>query len=215
VRALPAFVLLAVGCSEASIGEPGGVADGGVAGDARPVSADAASVDAAPCVAGEHQLLRDPGFEEGMGAWQSTGGNLVVPDSAIPISPASGAFAARMLQLNSADQSLVQEIAVPAGTSSLVFAGMRCWVTGEEPTGKRDRLAIELVDGQGRVVDVLGAYSNEDAVKVCNWGRFEAAATGGHPGEVLSLRLRAISNATIHTTFYLDDLELVASTTCE
>jgi hypothetical protein len=224
-------LLVLSGCVQAEIGGPGdqqsrehdaavfAVVDGGAdLTDSGGTTTDGGRdgvVDAAvDCSPGLVQLLGDPGFDSADGSWTAQGGTIVFASGEIPIAPAAGARAARFLGQNNADQHLRQSVAVPAGTTSLVLSGQRCFVT-DEPGGAADTLAIRLLDPAGGPLETLASLSNADAGATCSWQPFSLTSPAPHAGQTIQLDFHAASDSLRWTSFYLDSLRLDADVTCD
>lgn len=216
VRTAIPLVALCLACSGNSVG---GAPDGGEleTGDARlePSGNPTDPADAAPpCIPGVSQLLANPGFEEGLVGWDVEGGNLILQATEIPITVHEGTRVLRMLFLNNAAQRVSQSIRVPPFTDSLAMTAWTCWAT-VDGSGMEDRVALDLVDSAGRVVESLRTASNAELTSGCEWAEVSFPIAEAHPGEELTVRFLAQSDNASYTAFYFDAMALTATVTCQ
>lgn len=175
-----------------------------------------AGADAQPCTPSYTQILANPGFDEGDVGWTQAGGQLIRDDAVVPDFPMAGPYGLRLIGYNSADHTLEQQVQVPPYTSKLTLRMMRTWCTAAPATSVTDTLTIDLVEPDGTLAERLADVSNLDAPAVCpHWNEWTLEAQAGHPGEALTLRYRAVADATHYTTLYFDSFSLMAHVTCQ
>jgi hypothetical protein len=96
---------------------------------------------------------------------------------------------------------------MPAGASTATLAGQICISTMETAAVDHDVLQLELLDGSA-VISSLGKKTNRDGAKACQFGAFELTAPVTGNARTATLRLRSSLDATMTTSFYLDNLSL-------
>lgn len=144
----------------------------------------------------EGNLLANPGFETGDAVWKASGDVIRFASGR----QHSGAWTACLGGRGTARaHTLSQTVTLPAGSSSLGF-----WLnvrTGEEPaSGGSDTLLVEaVVDG---TVTEIASYSDLDASLDQLRGPFDLSA---HAGRTVELRFTATEDATLRTSFCIDD----------
>jgi PKD repeat protein len=152
------------------------------------------------------QLLGNSGFETGSAApWAMTAGVLCSNAGCAGESAHSGTWFAWLDGYGATHTDTVsQAVTLPAGKHATLSFALHI-DTQERGTRILDRLRVQLLDSSGRVLTTLATYSNANAapgyaVKTFNLGAFA--------GKAVTLRFTGTENATLATSFLLDDVTL-------
>ena len=112
--------------------------------------------------------------------------------------------------LDSANDVLYQDVAIPAGTTGLSLRGMYDIRSGELGLGGPYDLAwLELTTTTGTVLETVLAVSERNETTA--WTAFSKTFTGAYAGQTVRLRFRATTDASDLTAFYFDSLALDAT----
>jgi hypothetical protein len=172
--------------------------------DSSPDQATAAALPAATT-----QLIGNPGFENGSASpapWVPTAG---VIDSSAGEAPHAGTWKAWMDGYGSAHtDTLSQQVTIPAGaTASLSF-----WLhidTGETGTTAFDKLQVQIRNTSNTVLATLATYSNVNAAAGYRQVSFDVSS---FQGQTVKVFLTATEDASLQTSFVVDDFALNATT---
>lgn len=175
-------------------------------------------IDAPPqCTVTMTNLLTNPNFDAtpvGTGWVQAPIDPLypiVTADGALVQSAPNKAWMAGLARAN-ANDTLYQNVTVPAGATSLVLTGYYEIRTLETLGGIYDRAKIELVQTGGALIQEAFAKNNTNGTTA--WTAFQFAFATPHAGETIRLRLSTASDSTDSTSFFFDSLALTA-TSCQ
>ena len=155
-----------------------------------------------PCY-GAMQVLLDPGFETDENWVVGLGDPSRTSDNAY-----SGAYSIWLGGTNSDEDSLHQYVTVPdwAETGAVYFAWYM--VSEDSPAFCYDKFTLKIWDMYGGLVrmPVICSYFDRDQWTVHRASLGNVTALRGHPLDVV---LRAQTNATLPTGWYIDDVKLV------
>jgi len=174
-------------------------------------------IDAPPsCTVMTINLLSNPAFDMtpmGMGWVQAPIDPLypiITADGTLVKSAPNKAWMGGLARAN-ANDTLYQEVTVPAGTTALALKGFY-EVRTQELFGVYDRGKIELVQPGGTLIQQAFATDNTNATTA--WTSLAFNFSTPHAGETVRVRLSTASDATDVTSFFFDSLELNA-TVCQ
>lgn len=199
-------------------GSPGPTVDAGDGDEPEPVP------DAAPpgaCQDGVTPLLANGGFEEaepppvGALGWVEDPSPATYPEDQIPVEVPEGRRAALIGSALETAVRLTQTFQVPATAESLSLTGLTCVETEETEQTELDTAQLLLLDDSGTVLEDLASGSNLDA-DGCPPGWTAEAIEGieAHAGEALQLQFLGTFSDGQQTSFYFDDVSLVALGPC-
>ena len=195
------------GNPDAPIGHP----DGGEV----PVTDAAPEPDASPqCSDQTVNLLHNPNFDNGLGAWAQTssgGYPLIMNESETGISAHSGVMVGWLSGYNNALDSLSQSIAIPADASNVTVRGQR-WFTTDDLPGPYDKTWLDVTDPAGTQLEQLAQWSNVDATSA--WVAFSFQLAGNYQGQTIKVRLRSDTDDSYPSWFFYDTVRLEV-TTCQ
>lgn len=158
------------------------------------------STPSAPIVPGTINL-ENPGFEGGLDSWQNGG-------SATTTTTVHGGFGAALLgAVNVADSYVSQSIDVPSAmTSNLKF-----WYQGRtsETAANKDWLQLKVLDPSGTVLATPATIYNTTTA-MGSWAQASVDLTA-YKGQTVVLKFTAVNNATLATTFAIDDLTFTST----
>lgn len=158
----------------------------------------AQSVRAAAC----QELVADSGFESGAG-WQTvaTGSYSLFSN----FLARSGTQAAHLAGVNSAADSAVTSLALPANQA----IALSFWwqVQTEESAGGYDALSLLLTDSQGKPLYAVAGLTDLNAVSTWQQTQVDLSAFAG---QTVQLRLAAKTDGSLVTDFFIDDLSVTA-----
>lgn len=171
------------------------------------------------CTTTSVELLMNPAFDAtpiGMG-WTETPINVAYPivtatGALAPQSPANKAWLGGLAAAN-ANDSIYQDVAVPASATQLVLTGFYDVRTSELSTTVYDRGTVELVRTDGTtIVEPILALDNAHATT--GWTAINHPITAAVAGTTVRLRLSSASDVSFATSFYFDSVSLTA-TSCQ
>lgn len=175
--------------------------------DASPGTPDAAPLPDAGCTDQVIQLLGNPGFDSGPGGgWvEQSSYPLINADADIPVTPESGGYAVWMGGALSSTDVLYQDVAVPAGATSMQLAGSR-WIATEEIGGVYDTVTVQLASTANVAHETLATWSNSDDTTA--WTGFTLPASGSYGGQTIRVFLRSVTDSINNTNFFFDTFAL-------
>ena len=172
-------------------------------------------IDAPPqCMVMTRNLLTNPSFDAtpvGMGWVQAPIDPLypiVTADGMLVQSAPNKAWMAGLARAN-ANDTLYQDVTVPAGSTALVLTGYYEIRTQELGTTAYDNAKVELVQTGGALIQQALGRSNANATTA--WTAFQFTFATPHAGETVRLRLSTASDSTYSTSFFFDSLALTAT----
>lgn len=126
-------------------------------------------------------------------------------------SPVNKAWMGGLAQAN-ANDSLYQDIAVPAGATQIVLTGFYDVRTAELGSTVYDSGKVELVQTSGALIESVKTLDNAHATTT--WTALNHPVTAAVAGQTVRLRFSTASDTTYTTSFYFDSLSLKA-TVCQ
>ena len=153
------------------------------------------------------QLLGNPGFENGSTnptPWTVTAG--VIDNSAFE-APHTGSWKAWLDGYGSAHaDTILQQVSVP---STAMQATLSFWLHIDtletSPTKANDTLKVQVRNSSGTVLATLATYSNLSAATGYTQVSFDLAA---YKGQTIQIYLIGVENASLKTSFVVDDFLL-------
>ena len=117
----------------------------------------------------------------------------------------SGAQAAHLAGINSATDSAVTSLTLPADRS----IALSFWwqIHSEETAGGYDALSLLLTDSQGKPLYAVAGLTDLNAVST--WQQVQADLSA-FAGQTVQLRLAAKTDGSLVTDFFIDDLSVTA-----
>lgn len=158
------------------------------------------------------ELLGNNGFEGGGKDWIDIGVGVITnrSDPYLPISPYAGDWLAWLGGRQNAVDTLYQTFTVPPGLGS---ARLRyyLYISSAETNGVYDRMDVRLRAADGSLIRQLETLDN--AFTPANrWVAREVDLTvlRAYPGQALRISFEAVTDASLTTNFYLDEVSLSA-----
>jgi subtilase family serine protease len=155
------------------------------------------------------QLLGNPGFETGSASpWTASTG---VVNSDTTSEPAhSGSYDAWLDGYGTTHtDTLAQKVAIPTGCTTATFSFYLHTDTAETTTTTAyDTLKVQVLNSAGTVVGTLATYSNLNADSGYTQHSFSLA---GYVGQTVTLKFTGSEDASLQTSFVLDDTALNVS----
>lgn len=184
--------------------------------DAMPPHEDApdAAPGPPPCTVQTVNLLNNPNFDNGLGAWaqSSSGGyQLIMNQSETGITAHSGVMVAWLSGYDDAVDSIAQNVPLPADASNVRVKGQRHFTT-DESGGTYDRTWLEISDPAGNLLEPLAEWSNQDVSGA--WVAFDYALAGSYQGQTIKVTLRSDTDYSNPSWFFYDTMRLEV-TTCQ
>jgi subtilase family serine protease len=150
-----------------------------------------------------YQLIANPGFEAGVpGHWSMNGGALQNNASLAH----AGSWYASMGGAVLHSEHVNQIVTIPAGLSSATLSFYLNTFTAETGASANDNLNVQVYVG-GVLDSTLATYSNLDATSGYVVHNLDMSA---YIGQTVTLKFLGSNNATLPTTWYLDDVTLMA-----
>ena len=159
------------------------------------------------------ELAVNGGFELGETGWTNPGIPIVYPangnnaggnpDVAAQTPPDVAWFGG----LNNEDDTLTQMIAIPADASALTFSFYYAIITAENSAAELDVFDAQLVTATQTIA--LAHLGDNNAA--ASWARVSVPLPAASlAGQTVTLRLHALTNARLITSFYIDTVSLQA-----
>ncbi|MEH0972109.1 M28 family peptidase [Micromonospora sp. CPCC 205546] len=147
------------------------------------------------------QLIGNGGFESGSSPWTASSG-VITNDAAQPAR--SGSYKAWLLGYGSTrTETLSQSVTIPAGCASYTLSFWLHVDTAETTTSRvYDRLVVQVGSA------TLATYSNLNAAAGYTQRSFNVA---GYAGQTVTLKFTGTEDASLQTSFVVDDVTLQAS----
>ena len=152
------------------------------------------------------ELVVNGGFEDGRTAWVEH--SKLQMELLDPFYPHTGKVGAWLGGSNDAEDWLIQTVALSPDATGIT---LRYWwaIFSEEPPGAAfDTARSELLRANGSVITTTLVIDNE-AAEAWAWRKAEADLSA-YAGQTVQLRLRANNDATNPTSFFFDDVSIVA-----
>jgi hypothetical protein len=158
-------------------------------------------------------ILKNGNFEGGHTIWVEGPATEKSICNTIPMPFKEGTWSSCFGQHDNRQQTLAQQVTLPAMTSRLRLRGWRCLVSSETDGTVHDTLTIRVtaVNDDTAVIADLGTWSNKDAGSTCQWFWFDPPpvdASSSPP--TATLRFASTLDTAHVTSFYLDVLSLQA-----
>ncbi len=180
------------------------------------VDASVTAPDSGACTTVTRNLLTNGNYEGGIAPWveqRIDAGYPLVTNSAGPTGAQSGTYRAWLAGVAttpaSNKDSLYQEVAIPATTTTLVLKGYFEVRSEETTTPVYDRATVELMSTTNTQLQLL--RSLDDNGKTTAWQALNVPITANVKGQTVRLKLSTASDATQATSFLFDTLSLEAT----
>ena len=150
------------------------------------------------------ELIVNGGFEGSASPWTLTG---PVTWSNGPF-PNSGAGYLSLGNINNAKGSAYQQIAVPSSTTPGLAFALNVTSSETTNTAPNDVLYVEVRNTAGTLLQTLATYSNLDRGSAGVYVLRGAFNLGAYAGQTIRVQFRVVGNASLPTTFNLDDVSV-------
>ncbi len=160
----------------------------------------------------ELELMRNNGFESGHTIWIEQGVQIInrVGDPSLTVNPNSGSWLSWLGGRSSATDILYQPFPVPDGypNASLSYY---LYISTEDNSTNADILSVDLRTADGSLIKRLDQLSNNFA-PTDQWVKRTLALPdlSAFRGQTLRISFQAVTNTYNSTSFYLDDISLIA-----
>jgi hypothetical protein len=125
------------------------------------------------------------------------------------VQPEGGTRLAWLGGVDNSEETLEQDVMIPAGATALRLQGFHLITTEEPTTTPFDHFTLELVSMDGLTDNVILDLSNADASS--KWVMFDQPFTAtGYAGQTWTVRLRSNLGLFYSTDFFVDTLRLQA-----
>jgi hypothetical protein len=148
------------------------------------------------------EKLVNGGFEAGATGWTQNSANDLISS----FYPHSGTWGAYLGGVNNADDTLAQQVALPADAMTITLTAWWAIATEEAGVGF-DRMIASLRRPDGALLADLFTVDSSSTANV--WDQAELDVTN-YRGQTVILQFHATTDASNLTDFYLDDISLVA-----
>jgi len=162
------------------------------------------------CGAQPVEVLPNGGLESATPAWTQDPPTTALICGAPRITPFEGMRAACLGGTDGTVQTLTQQVPLPERAKTATLSGQICVATSETQPVDHDVLQIDLLDG-ATVVAALGKVTNQQGAATCQFMAFSETATMTSDPVTATLRIRAMLDANMPTSFYLDALSVTIS----
>jgi hypothetical protein len=159
------------------------------------------------------QLLLNPGFEEGAGVgwiFEPGGSPRIATGDMLDLTPQAGDYAAEVGGVALQNDTIAQEVVVPAGATGLTLTFHHCVLT-EEPMDDDEEPwdYCHVRAALGDVANVLYEESNKQATPDCVWGDAAVSVTPFTAGAPLQILLIGTNDEDAPTRCLYDSFALV------
>ncbi|WP_042444978.1 S53 family peptidase [Streptacidiphilus jiangxiensis] len=153
------------------------------------------------------QKLANPGFESGTGSWTASSG--VIGQNG-PSEPAhTGTWDAWLDGYGTTHtDTLAQSVAIPAGCSATFSFWLHVDTAETTTTTAFDTLKVQVLNSSGTVLGTLATYSNLNAATGYAQHSFNLSS---YAGQTVTLKFTGSEDASLQTSFVVDDTALTAS----
>ena len=153
---------------------------------------------------GSSQLIANGGFENGSTSWteSSSGGYEEVDTS----NPHSGTHEAYLCGYNNCTDSLYQTITIPSSVSSVTLT-FYDYITTQETSHSYDFFKVQVRSTSGTVLGTLQSLS--DGSGIGKWYK-STFSLNSYRGQTVQLYFLATNDSSNPTSFYLDDVSVLA-----
>ena len=152
-----------------------------------------------------NQLLLNPGFESGNVNWTSSPATGIISTGTTAEPSRSGNWRAKLGGKGASNTtSLYQQVSIPGTATAATLNFYQRTITSETTTTlANDKLMVEVLSTTGAIRSTLVTYSNLNksttyVLKSLNLLAFK--------GNTIRIRFRAVENASLKTTFLIDDV---------
>lgn len=213
-----AILVLVVGCASAGKDRRGANVDGGgitVTDSSFGTTDTTPFPDAASgCVTQMRDLLANGNFDGAplaMG-WTQSDSSIVTAADGVPeqSAPNKAWLGGVVAPITTISDQLYQDVAVPAGTTSLTLTGFYDVRTGEAASDPAyDTATAELVTTGGTPIEAIDTYDNTKPQTA--WVPINHSFTANVSGQTVRLRFSSTNDYLNATSFYFDTLALTAT----
>ncbi|MBV8859547.1 MAG: hypothetical protein JOZ02_21625 [Acidobacteria bacterium] len=173
-------------------------------------ASDAAPAPAAPSPNVPTQLLGNPGFENGSASpapWVPTAG---VIDSSASEPPHGGAWKAWLNGYGTTHtDTLYQQVAIPSGATATLTFWLHIDTAETTTTTAFDTLTVQVRNSSNVVLSTLATYSNLNKAAGYSQKSFNLSS---FQGQTIRVYLTGTEDASLQTSFVVDDFQLNADT---
>lgn len=155
-------------------------------------------------------VLQNGGFESGTQGWTQTPGVIVARTGTSPTFPEGGARHAWLCGLNNCNDTLSQDISLPAGNSSVLLQ-LSYFITTQETAINTayDFMQVRVQSlTQTALQQVIGTFSNLNAANI--W-RSLVADISQFAGQTIRLIFSAVGDSSNTSSFYVDNVSLTTA----
>ena len=154
--------------------------------------------------AGSTQLLGNPGFETGTAAPWSASTGVIDNNQAEPAH--TGLWKAWLDGYGQTHtDTLSQRVSIPSGKSSATLKYYLHVSTSESGTQANDKMTVQILNTSGTVLATVASFSNLNAAPGY---AVHTANLAAYIGRTVVVRFRGTENATLLSSFVLDDVTL-------
>ncbi|MDR3446554.1 MULTISPECIES: protease pro-enzyme activation domain-containing protein [unclassified Dyella] len=154
------------------------------------------------------QIIVNPGFETGTASpWSMSSGTLCSNSTCSGETAHSGTWFAWLDGYGSTHTDTVsQKVAIPSGKTSAKLTFYLHVDTAETSTTTAyDKLSVQVLNSSGTVLKTLATYSNLNAASGYSQASFDLSA---YIGQTVTLKFTGSEDASLQTSFVLDDVNL-------
>jgi hypothetical protein len=156
------------------------------------------------------QLLANPGFDAGHGAWVETtlsASTILTSDSALTsIKAQTPSWLAWLAGYSDAQDDLSQVVTVPAGATSITLSFYYAIGTQESSLAAYDMLDIYTYDAALDKYTVLATFNDNMPISI--WTRFSTSLPLSMAGRSFAVGFKATTNLSKNTNFFIDSVSL-------
>ena len=149
------------------------------------------------------ELLINPGFESGSASWVQNPTNIIGSAAA---NARSGSGFAWLSGYNNANDLLYQQVTIPSDATSAIFSFWYRITTEDLPAGDFDKMVVTIDNASGTPLGSIVTLSNRNATS--GWVQSASYDLSAFRGQTIRVTFRATSDASLITSFLVDDVSL-------
>ena len=153
-----------------------------------------------------YEELSNGGFETSVNPWviSGTGASFAASGN----TPKSGAGNALLGAANNVAGAIYQQIAIPPSAAPSLSFGLGIASSETTTTSQNDQLFVEVRSNTGTLLTTLATFTNLNKAANGAYVVRSGYSLASYAGQTIRVQFRAANNASLPTTFRLDDVSV-------
>ena len=166
-------------------------------------------ITSAPCIAGcggggGTELITNGGFESGVSPWVFSGANL----RSTGAYPHSGVAYSIVVNADNTTGAEYQQITIPSGAARNLTFWLNVTSSETTTTTQNDRIFVEVRSTSGALLATLATFSNLNKGTAGAYVQRGPYSLSAYAGQTIRIQFRATNNASLSTSFRVDDVSV-------